>query len=150
MSISTERPCLPVKVSDRIQGRETLHSGEAPDLDSASGRVIVPSDWQLANRKFYRERVWEPAREMHKDVGSFAGWIKMYEIIDERDGDFFFIDGRAWKPPFMTEVFPDASNKWMANFLAADASGTAPRAYSPMLERVRCVEVCVRLLRDAV
>lgn len=119
-----------------------------PGTIGGMSRVIVPSDWQLASRKYYRERVWEPARVLHEDIGSYAGWIKVYEVIDERDGDFFFADGRAWKPAFMSEVFPDVANKWMANFLAADTSGTAPRAYSPMLERVRCVEVCVRLMQE--
>jgi hypothetical protein len=119
-----------------------------PGADNSSSRVIVPSDWQLASRKYYRACVWEPARKLHDDIGSYAGWIRVYNVIDERDGDFFFADGRAWKPAFMTEVFPDVTNKWMANFLAAGPGGTAPRAYSPMLERVRCVEVCVRLMNE--
>jgi hypothetical protein len=110
--------------------------------------VWVVSDWQIANRRFYRERIWTPARRLHPEIGSYAGWLKVLELVDELDGQLYFNDERPWRHAEVGDLFPDDATKWIANFLAADASGDAPRAYSPMFDRVRCIELATRINLD--
>jgi hypothetical protein len=108
-------------------------------------RILVAADWQLVNRRFYRDRVWNPARNMHVEVGSFANWMTAFEMVYDFDGCLFFPDGRLWRHQELTELFPDDANKWMSNFLKANADGSAPQAYSPKYDRLRIVELYCRM-----
>jgi hypothetical protein len=115
------------------------------DYATDTQRILVASDWQLVNRRFYRDRVWTPARNMHADIGSFANWLTAFEMVYDFDGQLYFPDGKPWRHDELTELFPDDGCKWMSNFLRANAEGTAPYAYSPKYDRLRIVELYCRL-----
>lgn len=110
--------------------------------------IRVAADYDIANRAFYRESIWKPARLVHADLGTYAAWIKVLEIIDALDGRFYFRDERPWRHAEISDIFTEDGSKWIANFLAANETGDAPRAYSIKYERLRCVEVYCRALRQ--
>jgi hypothetical protein len=110
-------------------------------------KIYVLADHQIANRRIYREKIWAPAREMHGEVGSYANWLIVLEEIYEYDGQLYFTDGRPFRHPEIVELFPDICNRWMAYFLEADETDTAPKRYSkPMTyDRLRLIELYCRL-----
>jgi len=85
---------------------------------------------------------------------SSAGWI---DAIEEffRDLDVFGIEirypsGEEWPIPYIFGIFPDeneegdeteAGRRWVSNFKKADQSGNCFASMSPLLHRVRCVEL---------
>lgn len=105
------------------------------------GRIIVAADWQLIDNEFYVERVWKPARKAHARMRSTAAWLRALTMLYEFDGRLYFADGGQYRHPEIDDVFQDGSNRWMAYFLEADATGSAPRRFSNKLERLRLIEV---------
>ncbi|KUJ77226.1 hypothetical protein [Ruegeria profundi] len=104
-------------------------------------RITVLADHQIQNRRIYREHIWAPARAMHEDVGSYAGWRRVLVEIEDYDGRLYFPDGRPFKHLEIYELFKDVGNRWMGLFLEDDGTGLAPKRYASTktFDRVRII-----------
>lgn len=116
----------------------------AHDLET---RITVAADWQLANKRFYRERVWQPARALHEEIGSYANWRRVLNMVETYDGRLYLPDQRPWHHEEINDLFSDPTNRWMGYFLQADVTGEAPKSYSQKFERLRAIELYCRLMR---
>lgn len=113
-----------------------------------TAQITVAADHHLVNRRFYRNRVWLPAIQVHQDIGSRSAWIDALSLIYDYDGSLYCSDGRPYRHDEITDIFEDQSNRWMGYFLEADSSGTAPKTYSRKFERLRLIELYCRLIED--
>lgn len=116
-------------------------------ISTKDEKITVLADHHIANRKLYRERIWKPARAMHKEVGSFAAWRRVLVEIEDYDGRLFFPDARPFRHEEIFEMFPDVGNRWMGLFMEAAPCGNAPKRYaSPITyNRVRVIELYSRI-----
>lgn len=93
-------------------------------------RITVLADHQIQNCRLYREHIWAPARAMHEDIRSIAGWRRALVEIEDYDGRLYFPNGRPFNHPEIYELFPDVGNRWMGLFLEDDGTGLAPKRYA--------------------
>lgn len=112
-----------------------------------SEKITVLGDHSLSNRRIYREKVWKPARAMHAEIGSYAGWRRVLVEIETYDGRLYYPDQRPFHHQEIYELFSDVSNRWMGYFLEADLCGDAPKAYArpQTYDRLRVIELYCRL-----
>lgn len=106
---------------------------------------VVPSKWQLQDRRFYRTEVWSPARREHRYIGSRRKWHIALEQIYQCNGQIFFADGTLYPMPEIAEIFPDCDMRWMTDFLAAVPGGDAPKTYSPLIDRLELICLLCRI-----
>ena len=91
-------------------------------------KILVLADHHIANRRIYREQIWQPAREMHEEVGSYAAWRRVLVEIEDYDGRLFYPDNRPYRHEEICEMFSDIGNRWMGLFLEADETGGCAKA----------------------
>jgi len=109
--------------------------------------ILVAENFQLVSRIFYVENIWRPAREIHPNIGGRQGWLDSLYLINEYEGRLFFRDGKPYRPQSVELIFTE-DNKWMSDFLKADATGEFPKSYSKKRERLRMIELFIRLRED--
>ncbi|KPQ13488.1 MAG: hypothetical protein HLUCCO18_17620 [Rhodobacteraceae bacterium HLUCCO18] len=114
-------------------------------------KILVLADHHIANRRIYREQIWQPAREMHEEVGSYAAWRRVLVEIEDYDGRLFYPDNRPYRHEEICEMFSDIGNRWMGLFLEADETGAAPKRYAipKTYDRLRVIELYCRLYGPA-
>ncbi|WP_156882983.1 hypothetical protein [Rhodovulum sp. P5] len=115
-------------------------------MNDAFHPIIVAADFQLVQKPFYIERVWKPARAANKNLPSSVAWLNALELVYSYHGKLRHLDGSEYDVPEIDAIFVDGENRWMRNFLEADATGAAPRRFSRQFERLRLIELYCRLI----
>lgn len=110
-------------------------------------KITVLADHHIANRRLYREQIWNPARAMHREIGSYAAWRRVLVEIEDLDGRLYYPDQRPFRHPEIYEMFSDVNNRWMGLFLEAAACGTVPKRYAnpQTFNRLRVIELYCRM-----
>lgn len=116
--------------------------------DDTFTRILVASDALLVDRRFYVERVWTPARSMHKHIGSYPKWLDALTVLYDFDGRLYYPDNGLYRHPEITDVFEDQTNHWMGDFLRCDGSGHFPKRFCRKVERLRLIELYCRLMAE--
>jgi hypothetical protein len=101
-------------------------------------RFEAPYDLDFKNRQFYTTAVWSRARE-HGRYLSRRDWLRALDTVKAYERFIFWPDGSPCRIYYSHELNPDADNRWMTNFLQADASGKRPRSYVRCPKRLRAI-----------
>ena len=104
-------------------------------FDTGPNRFTAQYDWQLRQPRFYVERIWRPAvaERLARRL-----WLPALTLVYDYDGAIRWPNGTPFEIPEIDELF-DPDNRWMSNFLRADASEQAPRSYSRVYQKLRMI-----------
>ncbi|MEP1518722.1 MAG: hypothetical protein ABJK17_00460 [Ascidiaceihabitans sp.] len=113
--------------------------------NKTKGTIYVLPNHHLVDKAIYRNCAWGPARKVQTELSGRASWIHAFPLIFEYSDQLYYTDGSKYDPPEIDEVFPDAQNRWMSDFLKTDKTGKAPATYSHRFERLRIIDLYCRL-----
>jgi hypothetical protein len=105
--------------------------------------VFVATDEELTDIHYYL-RVWLAARNIPIPR---RHWLdEMADAFRDYNGTIFNTDGGVYDVPLVDDIFGDDPDmRWLSDYLRSDASGRAPYRFSPRLDRVRLIDLYLRI-----
>lgn len=108
-----------------------------------SPSITVATNDQLKDPNYYA-RLWEATTNV--DVPRREWLDAIADAIRDYEGELFTAFGTPYMVPCIDTVFGDDPDmRWMGGFLSANAKGDGPLRQSPMVERLRLIDLYFRI-----
>lgn len=115
--------------------------------DNTSIAIVVASNQQLQDPKYYIQ-LWKTVREFGYSRRLWREHIA--DMLRDYKGSILYAQGIPYKIPLVDRVFgEDVDMRWMSDFLKADSCGVKPLVTSRKYERLRLLDLYVRLNQPA-
>ncbi len=110
---------------------------------NANITILVASNQQLQDDHYY-DRLWFAARQFRY---SRRQWREhLVNMLRDFQGSILYAEGVPYQIPLVDHVFGECCDmRWMSDYLKADPSKTKPLSRSRKFERLRLLDLYVRL-----
>ncbi len=136
-------------MDDAHSAADQPHSHSSPNKNPNPNQkhsIILASQKQLEDRAYYVQ-LWRAVRRL--SISRRAWRERLADMLRDYEGELLYAPGVPYQIPFVDDIFGnDHDMRWMGYYLKADASGNHPLIISRHLERLRLLDLYVRIYQD--
>jgi hypothetical protein len=105
--------------------------------------IYLVTNWQLQDRNYY-VRLWRAVRSLNYSRRQWRE--RLSDMLRDYNGAIHYAPGVPFKIPLVDDVFGnDEGMRWLSYYLKADTSDRRPLMKSRSFERLRLLDLYIRI-----